>query len=167
MDIETINIIKELFDEQSKSSSSTVIAAYLTVGGMLGVAILGAISQWFISKRVVSEEHKRLEIQLKSEFQSKRHEKWESDILEAITELLTATDPEINPEINSALVTKHVNRVQLLLNDKNPLQGQVNGLVNHLALAVNGWQGNRDELPILKIHGQLLDASKKLIYQPG
>lgn len=166
MDTETLNAIRALFEEYSKGDSGTVTAAYLTVGGMLGVAILGAISQWFISKKIVNEEHRRLEIQLRSEFQAKRHEKWESDILEEITELLTATDPEINVEINPAIVTKHVIRVQLLLNHENALQGQVNNLVNHLALAVNGWQGNKDELPILKIHGQLLDASKKLIYQP-
>ncbi len=166
MDPDTLRAIKALFEEYSSKNSGIVTAAYLTVGGMFGVAVLGALSQWLISRKVVNEEHKRLAIQLRSEFQAKRHEKWESDVLEAITNLLTVTDPEINSEIIPAVVTKHVHRVQLLLNHKNPIQGEVNNLVNHLALAVNGWYGNRDELPILKIHGQLLDASKKLIYQP-
>jgi hypothetical protein len=165
MDIETINLIKAFFVEQSKSSSGTVIAACLTVGAMLGVAILGAISQWFITKRIVNEEHKRLEIQLKSESKAKRHEKWESDILEAITELLSATDPEVNSEFNPAIITKHVIRAQLLLNNENLLQGKVNALVNELALVVNGWQEG-DWTSILRVHGQLSDASKKLIYQP-
>jgi NADH dehydrogenase/NADH:ubiquinone oxidoreductase subunit G len=166
MDVETLNIIKAFFEEEAKGNSGTVIAAALTVSGMFGVALLGAISQWRITKRIVDAEHKKLEVQLKSEFQAKRHEKWESDVLEAITELLTATDPEINEVFKPAVVTKHVNRVQLLLNRENALQAEVNNLVNYLALTVNGWKGNPDELPIFEIHGQLLDASKKIIYQP-
>lgn len=166
MDPEVLNTIKAFFEEQASGNNGTVIAATITVLGMFGVAFLGAFSQWLISKKSVESELKRLEIQLKSEFQSKRHEKWEADILESITELLTATDPEVHKEIIPATVTKYVLRTQLLLNHENPLQGQVNNLVNHLALAVNGWQKNRDGLPILKIHGQLLDAAKKIIYQP-
>jgi len=166
LDQDTLNAINLLFEEYANKESSTVTAAYLTVGGMLGVAMLGAFSQWLITKKVINEEHKRLAMQLKSEFQTKRHEKWETNILEAITNLLTATDPEINSEIIPAEVTKCVNRVQLLLNHNKPLQREVNNLVNQLALAVNGWHGNQDMASILTIHGQLLDASKKLIYQP-
>lgn len=167
MDPDTLNAIKALFEEYSSKESGTVIAAYLTVGGMFGVALLGAISQWLITQKVVNEEQKRLSIQLRSEFTAKRHEKWESDVLEAISNLLTVTDPEINSEIVPSVVTKHIHRVQLLLNHNVPAQGEVNQLVNQLPLAVNGWYGNKNTQSILTIHGQLLDASKKLIYHPG
>jgi Na+/glutamate symporter len=101
MDSETINLIKALFEEYANKDSSTVTAAYITIGGMLGVAILGAISQWIITKRVVSEEHRRMRAQVVSEQFARQHEKWEDDIIEGITGLLKATDPEINSECST------------------------------------------------------------------
>ena len=164
MDPDSLNAIRALFEEYSNKSD--IISTYLTVGGMLGVALLAAISQWLITKKVISAEHERIKLQLRSEFQSRRHEKWDSDILEAISNLLTVTDPEINTDFVPSLVTKHVNRVQLLLDHNVPLQGIVNNLANNLALTVNGWIGSKDKQNILTIHGQLLDASKRLFYHP-
>jgi len=53
MDNESINLIKGLFEEYAKKDISAVTTAYITIGGMLGVAILGAISQWILTKRIV------------------------------------------------------------------------------------------------------------------
>jgi len=166
MDAETISAIKALFEEYSAKDGGTVTAAYLTVGGMLGVAILGAISQWLISRHVVAEEHRRLSIQLRSEFQARRHEKWEAQLLDAITDLLKVTDPEINVPIDPTAVTPCVLRVQLLLNPDNPIQAEVNSLVNQLALTANGWLTDHDPLPILKVHGGLLEKARVLFYRP-
>lgn len=166
MDNETINLIKGLFEEYANKDSSTVTAAYITIGGMLGVAILGAISQWVITKRIVSEEHRRMLVQVDSERFARQHEKWEADIIEGITGLLKATDPEINSEINSATVTGYVLRVQLLLNTKDTNQDRVNQLVNQLALTANGWQPAESSSALLSIHAQLLEATKLLIYRP-
>ena len=166
MDAETLNMIKSLFEEYANKDNGTVIAAYLTVGGMLFIAIIGVISQWLITKRVVSEEHKRMLVQVESERYARQHEKWEADIIDGITGLLKATDPEINSEINSSAVTGDVLRVQLLLNTSDPNQERVNQLVNQLALIVNGWQEAENSSELLRIHGQLLEATKLLIYQP-
>ncbi len=166
MDSETINLIKALFEEYANKDSSTVTAAIITIGGMLGVAILGAISQWIITKRVVSEEHRRMQAQVVSEQFARQHEKWEENIIEGITGLLKATDPEINTEINKAAVTGYVLRIQLLLNTEDPNQNRVNQLVNQLALTANGWQPTESPSALLGIHAQLLEATKPLIYRP-
>lgn len=166
MDAETINAIRTLLQEYSSKQSGTVTAAYLTVGGMLGVAILGAITQWIVTKRIINAEHKRLENQLRSEFQLRRHESWETKFQEAITELLRVTDPEINPDISPRDVTPHIIRAQLLLNPRHPRHKEVNKLINELGLTVNGWLSVRDPLPILKLHGQLLDAAREIVYLP-
>ncbi|MCF6325533.1 MAG: hypothetical protein L3J89_14650 [Gammaproteobacteria bacterium] len=116
MDTEIVNLIKSLFDEYANKNSAAVTAAYLTVGGMLFVSVVGVISQWFITKHVVSEEQKRLLIQLHTEARARQHEKWEADIIDCVMGLLKATDPEINKNIDPTVVTTHVLKVQLLLN---------------------------------------------------
>jgi len=166
MDPEVINALRELFEEYSNTDSAVVTAAYLTVGGMLCVSILGLITQLFITKRIVTEEHRRLLLQLNIESRARQHEKWESDILESVTSLIKSTDPEINANIDPAVVTSHVLKVQILLNENDPNQAKVNSLVTELALTTNGWIANDDPLPVLKIQGQLLEAAKLLIYRP-
>ena len=74
MDSETINLIRGLFEEYANKNSSTVVAAYITIGGMLGVAFLGAISQWVITKQIVSEEHRRMLAQVNSERFARQHD---------------------------------------------------------------------------------------------
>lgn len=167
MDTETVNAIKVLLQEYSSRDSAVVSAATLTVCGMLGVAILGAISQWLITKRILKEESSRLSLQLNSEFKVQRHQKWESDILESLTQLLKVTDPEANGGIKDSEVAEKMIRFQLLLDNSKPLQGQVNNIANHLALAATGRKGHIDSTHILNLHGQLQDLAKKKIYHPN
>lgn len=167
MDNETINLIKGLFEEYANRDAGTVTAAYITIGGMLGVSVLGAISQWIITKRIVSEEHRRMLVQVNSERFARQHEKWEAEIIEGVTGLLKATDPEINTKIDRAAVTGYVLRIQLLLNTKDPNQDRVNQLVNQLALTANGWQPAESPSGLLRIHDQLLEATKLLVYRPS
>jgi hypothetical protein len=166
MDNETIDLLKGLFEEYANKDNGVVTAAYITIGGMLGVAILGALSQWVITKIVVSEEHKRMLAQVNTERFARQHENWEAEILEGVAGLLKATDPEINPKINRAAVTGYVLRIQLLLNTNDPNQSRVNTLINQLALKANGWEQAEGASEILGIHNKLLEATKSLIYRP-
>lgn len=167
MDNETITLAKGLLEECANKDTGTVVAAYITIGGMLGVSVLGVVSQWIITKRIIAEEHRRMLVQVNSERFARQHEKWEADIVEGITGLLKATDPEINTTINRVAVTGHVLRIQLLLNTKDPNQDRVNQLVNQLALTANGWQPAEGPAGLLKIHSQLLEAAKLLVYRPS
>ena len=165
MDTETVNLIKSLFEEYANKDSSTVTAAYITIGGMFGVALLGALSQWLITKRVVSEEHKRMLSQVTSERFARQQEKWEAEIIEGITGLIKATDPEINDKINPATVAIYVLRVQLFLNTNDPNQNKVNALANELALKANGWHPTESSSEIFTLQSKLLEATKLLIYR--
>lgn len=167
MDTETVNLIKSLFEEYANKDSSTVAAAYITIAGMLGVAFLGALSQWIITKRVVSEEHKRMLSQVTSERFARQHEKWEAEIIEGVTGLIKATDPEINDIINPATVATYVLRVQLFLDTNDPNQNKVNALANELALKANGWHSTESSSEIFTLQGKLLEATKLLIYRPS
>lgn len=166
MDTETISVIKDLFQEYASKDSGTVTATYLTVGGMFGVALLGAISQWVITKRVASEEREKMLSQVSSERYARQHEKWEENIIEGATGLLKATDPEINSNINPAAVDGYALRIQLLLNTNDPNKNRVNQLVNQLALTANGWQPSESASALLSIHAQLIESTKLLIYRP-
>jgi len=166
MDTEIVSAIKALLEEYTSNGNVAVAAAFLTVIGMLGVAILSAITQWLITKRILKEETQRLSLRLNSEFKVQLHQKWESDVLDSLTELLKATDPEIRGGIINSEVAKKVTRFQLLLDNSKPLQGQVNNIANHLALSATGKKGPVDEIEILKLHGQLQDLAKKMIYHP-
>ena len=166
MDNDTINLIKGLFEDYANKDIGVVTAAYITIGGMLGVTFLGALSQWIITKIIVSEEHKRMLAQVNTERFARQHENWEAEILEGITGLLKATDPEVNPQINRAAVTSYVLRIQLLLNTNDSNQNRVNQLVNQLALTANGWEPAESSSELLGIHNQLLEATKLLIYRP-
>jgi hypothetical protein len=166
MDTETLNAIKNLFEEYANKDTGTVTAAYLTVFGMFGVAFLSAITQWLITKRILKEEYKRLSLQLNSEFNVQRHHKWESDLLDSLVQLLKVTDPDLSGGLNSSIIAEKVIRVQLLLDNTKPLQGQVNNLVNHLALTASGWHGEIDKQQLLTLHAQVQDLAKKLIYHP-
>ena len=166
MDTETVNAIKVLLEEYANKDSGVVTAAFLTVCGMLGVATLGAITQWLITKRILKEETRRLSLQLNSEFKVQRHQKWESDVLDSLTQLLKATDLDVSGGISDSEVAEKIIRFQLLLDNSKPLQGQVNNIANHLALSATGKQGPVDKIEILKLHGHLQDLAKKMIYHP-
>lgn len=166
MDTETVNAIKVLLEEYANKDSGVVTAAFLTVCGMLGVAILGAITQWLITKRILKEETRRLSLQLNSEFKVQRHQKWESDVLDSLTQLLKATDPDISGGISDSEVAEKIIRFQLLLDNSKPLQGQVNNIANHLAFSATGKHGSVDKIEILKLHDHLQDLAKKMIYHP-
>ncbi|MCW8827069.1 MAG: hypothetical protein OQK78_11680, partial [Gammaproteobacteria bacterium] len=87
-------------------------------------------------------------------------------IIEGITGLIKATDPEINDKINPATVATYVLRVQLFLNTNDPNQNKVNALANELALKANGWHPTESSSEIFSLQGKLLEAAKLLIYRP-
>ncbi|MEW8048791.1 MAG: hypothetical protein AB2809_00315 [Candidatus Thiodiazotropha sp.] len=167
MDNETINLIKDLFEEYANKDNSTVIAACITVVGMLGVSVLAAFSQWLITKIIVSAEHRKMRAQVIKERFARQHEKWETDIIEEITGLLKATDPEINSEINCATVTGYVLKLQLLLNTDDPNQDRVNKIVNQLAIIANEWKQIDNYSELHGIQDQLLKATGLLVYRPN
>ncbi|MEE2733510.1 MAG: hypothetical protein VYA55_22000 [Pseudomonadota bacterium] len=166
MDAETVETLRKMFEEYY-SDNGVITAAIVTVVGMLGVSILGFLSQLLTTNRVLRAERDRVLAQVNSERYARQHENWENIIVENVSGLLKSTDPEINSEIDPVLVTGFVLKIQLQLNTKDPNQNRVNQLVNEIALKANGWEGEQQASDLLKVHDQLLEATKILIYRPN
>lgn len=167
MDNETLKAILALLKTITSKPDSTVIAASVTVGGMITVAFLTTITQWIVTKRIISSEHSKISIQINSEFKLRQFENWQRDFKEAIALLLAATDPEIRNPFNKNEIIPLVHKIQLMLNLTVPGHRKVNELLNTLALSVNGWNRTVDEASILRTQGNLIDACKDILYLPA
>ena len=143
--------------------SEGLIAALI---GLAGV-ILGSVGQWLISRHVIRSETERLHRQLSTEFRLQQFSEWQAKFSGVVADLLAATDPECSGSYNKANAVQLVLRAQLLLNPSLPSHAKVNGLINKLALTVNGWHGKPDPAAVLGLHGALLDAARDTLYLPG
>jgi len=166
MDNDTLKAILELLKTIASKSDGATTAATVTVGGMITVAILTTITQWIVTKRIITSEHNKVAMQINSEFKLKQFENWQRDFKEAMSLLLAATDPEIRNPFNKNEIVPLVHKIQLMLNLSNPGHKRVNELVTALALTVNGWNNNYDAASILITQGQLIDATKGILYLP-
>ena len=70
MNTETVQTLIKLLEAQLSKPDGIVVAAIITVVGMIGVGILTAVIQWVVTRRMLQDEYKRLRLQLKSEFES-------------------------------------------------------------------------------------------------
>lgn len=163
---EQANTIIELLKELLSKPDGVVIASYITVGGMFGVAAITAIAQWMVTKAVIHSEHKKLQNQMQSEFRLQQFSSWQEEFLNTISNLLANTDPEVNPTPPREKVVPLIQKAQLLLNLELEPHRKVNALINELGLAVNHWQ-LRAPSEVLGIQGRLLEAAREAIYLPG
>jgi len=166
MDNDTLKAILALLKVIASKPDGAVIAAAVTVGGMITVAVLTTITQWIVTKHIILSEHNKISVQINSEFKIRQFESWQNDFKEAMSLLLAATDPEIRNPFNKNEIVPLVHKIQLMLNLANPGHQKVNDLVSSLALSVNGWHQKIDEAQILKTQGYLIDASKEILYLP-
>jgi len=143
--------------------SDELVAALI---GLAGVAVASLI-QWVVARSVVRSETERLHRQLSIEFRQQQFSEWQSEFQAVIAELLASTDPEVAKPFQKEKVVSLVLRAQLMLNPNLPSHARVSGLVNQLALTVNGWHGEPDQRALLGIHSALLEAAKETLYLPG
>jgi len=144
---------------------NTTITAYITIGGMFGVAAITAFTQWIVTKSIIRSEHERLHTQLRSDFKLNQFAKWQEEFLDVISALLAQTDPEVYPTPEREKVVPLIQKAQLLLNLDIQTHRNINALVNELGLAVNKWE-TRGLSEILGIHGRLLEAAREAICLP-
>jgi len=166
MEIETAQTLIELLQAVLSKPDSTATAAYITIGGMFGVAAITAVTQWLVTKSIIRSEHARLHTQLRSDFELNQFAKWQDEIVTVVSELLTHTDLEVCPAPQREKVVPLILKTQLLLNLNVQVHRNINNLVNELGLAVTKWEA-RGVSEILGIHSRLLEAAREAIYLPG
>lgn len=143
--------------------SVEILSALIGLGG----AFVGATIQWFVARSTIRAETERLHRQLSTEFRLQQFSEWQIEFRSVMSELLAVTDPEAQRGLPNERVVQLVLKAQLMLNPSLPAHAKVNGLINALALAVNGWHGPQDISSILRTHGDLLEASRETLFLPG
>lgn len=166
MDPESTKTIIELLTSLLAKPDGTAIAAKITVGGMVGVALVTAATQLLATRAVMRSEHKRLLTQVNSNFRSQQFAWWQDEFVDAISKLLASTDPELYARPEPQAVIPLIHRAQLLLNVHKADHLKVRKLISELGKAVNGWE-ERTPSEVLRIHSELLEAASRTIYLPG
>lgn len=143
--------------------SAEILSALIGLGG----ALIGATIQWFVARSTIRSETERLHRQLSTEFRLQQFSEWQTEFRSVISELLAVTDPEAQNSLPKERIVQLVLKAQLMLNPNLPAHAKVNGLVNALALSTTGWHGPQDLSSILRIHSELLEASRETLFLPG
>ena len=119
--------------------SETVAAAIISVSGAVLVAIVSIITQLFITKAVIRAERDKLLTQLHGEESSRAREKRRDRIIDAISELLAKSDPQISPGVDYGRVVSLIHRVQLLLNLDRPNEAALNTALNQIGIQLQEY----------------------------
>src|SRR5512135_2883951 len=152
--------------------SEPVLIAVITVGGMLGVAALTALSQFVVTRFVIRAEYRKVRDQVLNESAARQRERFLERLTEAVSELLAITDPQINQKIDYERVVRLIHGVQLLLNRELEHERQLNGALNELGLALQRFlAGEHDDVRVslqarkelLAAHGKVLDFAQVVI----
>lgn len=143
--------------------TNEILSALIGLGG----AFVGATIQWFVARSTIRAETERLHSQLSREFRLEQFSEWQAEFRSVISDLLALTDPEVQQPPAKERIIPVVLKAQLMLNLKVPSHAKVNGLINKLALEVNGWHDSQDLASILRTHSELLDAARETLFLPG
>jgi hypothetical protein len=143
--------------------SVETLAALIGLGG----AIVGAIIQWLVARSTIRAETERLHRQLSTEFRLQHFSEWQTEFRSVMSELLAVTDPEAQKALSKERIVQLVLKAQLMLNPNIPSHAKVNGLINALALTATGWHGPQELSYTLRIHAELLEASRETLFIPG
>ena len=146
----------------------TVATALITVGGMLGVAVVAGVVQWKITKTVIDSERSRVREQVKSESSARRRERRLELLLEIVSELVAVTDPQANQFINYDEVVKLIHRAQLLLNREDLVERALNGAINDLGVSLQTYrsqshevkQGVDVQMAVMKAQSRVIDRAQ-------
>ena len=139
--------------------SDTVIAACITVGGMVATAVTAAIVQYKITRKVIESEHRKIGSQITAETVMRRKEERFNRIIDSMSRLIGLVDPEINAQFDYPAIVVLILKTQLLLNLDHPLEGQLNGVLIKSGLTVRA----EDRLAVLQLSDGLIRSTQALV----
>ena len=133
----------------------------------LGGVLIGGALQWIVARSTIRSETERLHRQLSTEFQLSQFSEWQTEFRTVISEILAATDPEVKTQNIKITLIPLIHRAQLMLNPRLRSHAQVNALINEMALQVTSWNEPYDLATALRLHNQLLEASREILFLPS
>ncbi|EPP5682564.1 hypothetical protein ACUT7C_003621 [Vibrio cholerae] len=160
---EVLDALIEIGKLLKDNPNAPVEAAKYTVYGMVSVAFITLLGQFITTHSLIKSEMRKALLQVSAEKESEFSIEWNKTVQTLVSELLIATECDINPEVDKAKVASCTHQLNLMLNNSNPHHAALNKVVNDLAVTANGWEV-RDS--IFNLHDNLLKAAKKVIYQP-
>ena len=164
MNNETLLIIQKSLEELLNKQDSTVTASFITVFGMLSVALISGIIQYKVTKTIIRSEDDKMKLQLNAESKFRQYESWKIRFQEVSSELLKELDPELNKHIdNEEKLVALIHKTQIMLNLEIESHCNVNNLINKLGLEINGKTNYHELTDLLILHGLLVDAIRNII----
>jgi hypothetical protein len=124
--------------------SDNLLTALVSVGGMLAVAILGAIVQVKVTRQIVASEFRKVGEQLAREAGYRRAEQKAERVLDSVASLLAEADPESNASVSYQRVVAHIHRIQLMLDLSRPQDARLNSPLTELGLALRQYLSHPD-----------------------
>jgi len=152
--------------------TDTVTAALIGVAGAVVVAVVTVATQLGVTRAVIRSERDRVQQRITGEERSRRKDRREERLLDAVSELLAVSDPQaaLGPEYGKAVVLIH--RIQLLLDLGLPGERSLNGAVNQLGKRLHEYHFVRDrhiddKLPetqaLLEAHSSVSDLTRAVL----
>ncbi|ELZ1718155.1 hypothetical protein SD909_004595 [Vibrio parahaemolyticus] len=162
--LDALNSLIEIARLAKEQPDAPVLAAKYTVFGMLGVAFITLVGQLFSTRFLVKSEMRKTLVHVKAELDANFSVEWNRDIESLITDLLVATDPEVNSGVvDKERVIHCVHKLNLKLNQNYKTHSALDCAVNDLAMTVNGWEVRG---PVFDLQNRVIQTAKKVIYQP-
>ncbi len=120
--------------------TETEIAALIGVGGAVLVAITSTIAQVRITRAVIAADLAKLTKQLRGELENTRREKREDKLVDALSGLLFASDPESPNGGDYARAVELIHRAQLLLMPTIPAHTPLNSAISRLGKDLRAYK---------------------------
>jgi hypothetical protein len=92
-----------------------------------------------VTRFVVKSERVKVAQQVTAEHRLQARAKRADTLLEAISELLAETDPQVKAAFDYGRVVSLIHRVQLVLSPDDPEEANLNGAVNRLGLELQNY----------------------------
>jgi hypothetical protein len=162
LDQAVVNELLSIARQLASRPDGAVAAALITVGGMVSVAIITVFIQWLVTRTVIKNDMLKVMNQLSVTNKYQRNAEWRQAFLNATTEFLSVTDPDVCPTPKPSEFTPLILRIQLLLDMRNPAHNTLNELVNKLGICLSNRK-TCDSVDVYKIHGAILETARDIL----
>lgn len=155
--------------------TDTVIAAWITVGGMAFVAVASVLSQFCITRFVIRNEQNKIAQQVNAEHRSRVLEVRRERLAGALADLLAESDPQVNVKLDYGRVVRLIHLAQLALDRTQDSEAAVCSAINRLGLELQKYiphhtkpvQARLGELnELLAAHAAVADLGGQILHRP-
>ncbi|OFX19492.1 MAG: hypothetical protein A2033_08010 [Bacteroidetes bacterium GWA2_31_9] len=159
------NLLSDMVDKLSVQDSSNLNSTYVTVIGMLLVAIITVTSQYLLIRKTIKADFEKIRLQIHSDFDFKNRYEWVSNFRQIISELITTTDPDYNKELNKTKMLLLINQAQIMLSDDIKEEKELEGLITKLGMDADYLKSDTKESDksILQTQDAILKRTKQLL----